>query len=202
MILPLLFPLAVLCAAAPGGEQLDQLYHWCSQSRKCASAYHVSTSLPYNRETFEYLLRLRLDPHRNESSLHSILAKAYEMRNSHAIEETPTLRAHWLTLLLAAAPHCLPCNDAMPADIGAQCDQESHSLRFDPRTNSLICSLARKSVTVATAAEQTPLEEQWHTPLLTSIPIWLLAGLIAISTCMRTVYHSQLILAQRAKRKP
>lgn len=197
-------------------ESVEQLLHWCVLSPRCSVAYHTSSASAGGKpdsELFEYLLRIRLGPHQNET-WHQTLLRHYAVKDprSPLLVDVESLRLHWTTLMVAAAPHCFPCDDALSADIGVQCDTAAHQLKFDIRSKTLRCInttvaaarlRSRRVAAIGVADEEMPEEEtqsHWHTPWLANVSISFASFCFSLAMCTRTCYFSRRIMEQNARR--
>lgn len=173
----------LLSAAAGAADLLSHLYSVCHANERCAELYHTVNGTAI----FDTLLRMRIGQQRALEAHYGSAANAL----------SADLRDRmWLYLMLASVPRT--CEQHTTADAGVSCVGHGEKLVYSPKQGTVKCLQPEQR----DAEDDSEVEEHWHTPLLNSVALWLVCGiLILYSTSTISNNMRKLIRAARKKNK-
>jgi hypothetical protein len=174
-MLALLVLLALAVAVPRDPTSVRYLFDVCSNDAACRSMYQIGTGA--GERLFEFLLRIRTN--NTADSWQDVHQRHYATGGDDA------LRRSWLHLMRSLTPHCMPCSDAINADVGVECVGDDRRLVYESANKRFRCAQNSTRVTRFQTADAVNSEE--HVSSLSVIAVVLLASVLSLSACTTIV---------------
>jgi hypothetical protein len=172
----LIIALLTLATAAPRDPtSLRYLFDVCANDAACRAMYQIGTGT--SERLFEFLLRLRTN--NTADSWQDVFKRHYNTGGEDA------LRRSWLHLMRSLTPHCMPCSDAISADVGVECVGDDRRLVYESANKRFRCAQNSSRVMRAQTADVSSTED--HVSSLSVVAVVMLASVLSLSACTTVV---------------
>lgn len=176
----------VLLVVGVAATSEEQLFRWCAENKKCKLAYHIDTEAPHARDTFLYLLRLRVLNNRKGQTLLAAMLQGYGYDTGFELPNAAILQAHWIHFMLSQAPYCHTCADAVPQEAGVECGHGHQQLVYNASSKTLSCREKNQQSDCASDNGT----ERFHTSWWTDAAVLFLCGVLVVYGVTKSIQFS------------